>query len=211
MKFRSKWRHWSLGIWTLTRGKNSRSRNRKTEQTWLVLKCPSTGWSLLALQTPLTAPALISTKDNGELNLLAIAALHSVLSADSFSHDHTDAMTWSHTWYQTCKHTTNLRQPCFHRKLNQLKQFLPANLQYANSHWRIGLYCGNTASGSLVLSNTGKSVLLFGTWRCYDTLNLYWGYTGGSWSLFTKYQLLSDKLTWTFVFYLKEKGISGVE
>lgn len=110
-----------------------------------VLKCPSTGWSLLALLTLPTAPALISTKDNTESHLLATAALHCIVSSDSF-------MSWSR-W--CCD---NMKQPSSQTRKhsNVFAESLtnstsPSKLKTHNSHWQAELHHGNTASGTLVL------------------------------------------------------------
>lgn len=73
--------------------------------TQLILKCSSTDWSLLALLTPLTAPALTSTNDNGELNFLATTASHCVLSSDSLT-----AMTTLILWQEATYHHTSSLQ-----------------------------------------------------------------------------------------------------
>lgn len=156
MKFRSEWRHWSIGIWTPTRGKNSRSRNEETDSAhsevpiyWLVpLSSPN--------PTDCTSTDVHYRQWRTQFSSHCSLALYPFLRF-IHSHDHADAVTTrSHTSYQTCKHTTTLHQPCFHRKLNQLKQLVLANLQHTNTHRHIGLYCGNIASGTVVLQNTGK-------------------------------------------------------
>lgn len=90
---------------------NSRQRKKTQDPeikrlTQLILKCWCTDWSLLALPTPLTAPALTSTNDNGQLHFLATTAWHHVLSWDPLT-----AMTTLIVWQEPTHHIKPANKP----------------------------------------------------------------------------------------------------